>query len=320
RVTVIRALRPLADAVTAVLSTGAKVSLAHVGYGIWQGVSVLGPQPYLVEARYDDGSVWTADDPYRFTPTIGELDLHLIGEGRHERLWDALGAHYGEHEGASGTAFRVWAPNATAVRVVGDFNGWNGVGHAMRSMGGSGVWELFAPGVSPGTVYKFELRDRHGHWNMKADPVARFTEVPPATGSVVGVSGYEWTDGEWMRERASRNPHTGPMSVYELHLGSWRPGLGYRDAADALIDYLLPLGYTHVEFLPLSEHPFGGSWGYQVTGYYAPTSRFGTPDDLRYLIDRLHQAGIGVIMDWVPGHFPKDEWALARFDGEALYE
>ncbi|GAB3613576.1 1,4-alpha-glucan-branching protein [Humibacter ginsengisoli] len=320
RVTVIRALRPLARSVTAVLATGARVSLGHLGHGVWQGVSVLGSQPYLVEARYEDGSVWTAEDPYRFTPTIGELDLHLIGEGRHERLWDALGAHYREHEGVSGTAFTVWAPNATAVRVVGDFNDWNGTGSAMRSMGASGVWELFLPGVAPGAIYKFELRGKDGAWSLKADPMARLAEVPPATGSVVTSSDYAWDDGDWMLARRSRNPHTGPMSVYELHLGSWRPGLGYREAADALIDYLTALGYTHVEFLPLAEHPFGGSWGYQVTGYYAPTSRFGHPDDLRYLIDRLHRAGIGVFMDWVPGHFPKDAWALARFDGEALYE
>jgi 1,4-alpha-glucan branching enzyme len=319
-VTVIRTLRPLAMAVNVILATGARLALAHIGHGVWHGFSVLGSGPYLVEARYDDGTVWTADDPYRFTPTIGELDLHLIREGRHERLWDALGAHHLEHEGVRGTSFTVWAPNAAAVRVVGDVNQWNGVGSAMRSMGASGVWELFLPGAEPGTVYKFELLGKDGLWRMKADPMARYTEVPPATGSVVGTSSHEWSDGEWMRARASSDPHSGPMSVYELHLGSWRPGLGYREAADALIDYLLPLGYTHVEFLPLAEHPFGGSWGYQVTGYYAPTSRFGHPDDLRYLIDRLHQAGIGVLMDWVPGHFPKDEWALARFDGEALYE
>ena len=320
RVTVIRALRPLAQAVTAIVATGARLSLAHVGYGIWQGYSVLGPGAYEIEARYDDGTTWTAQDPYRFTPTIGELDLHLITEGRHEQLWQALGAHHRVHEGLEGTAFTVWAPNATAVRVAGDFNGWNGASAAMRSMGGSGVWELFLPDAQVGAVYKFELRGRDGQWRMKADPMARFAEIPPATGSVVTASDFTWDDGEWMRARASHDPHTGPMSVYEIHLGSWRPGLGYREAADALIDYLKPLGYTHVEFLPLAEHPFGGSWGYQVTGYYAPTSRFGHPDDLRYLVDRLHRAGIGVIMDWVPGHFPKDEWALARFDGEPLYE
>jgi len=324
RVTVIRALRPLADEVTAVLSTGARVSLGHIGHGIWQGLSLLGQEDYLIEASYQDASPWTADDPYRYAPSIGELDLHLIGEGRHERLWDALGAHHRSHAGVTGavdgTAFAVWAPNARAVRVIGDFNDWNGVLGAMRNMGGSGVWELFLPGVQPGAIYKFEILGADGQWLRKADPMARYAEVPPATASVVVASDHVWHDTTWMADRAASNPHDGPMSVYELHFGSWRPGLGYRDAADQLIEYVTELGFSHVEFMPLSEHPFGGSWGYQVTGYYAPTSRYGHPDDLRYLIDRLHQAGIGVLMDWVPGHFPKDEWALARFDGEALYE
>jgi 1,4-alpha-glucan branching enzyme len=206
------------------------------------------------------------------------------------------------------------------VRLVGDINGWNGVGHAMRNMGSTGVWELFVPGAGPGSAYKFELLTQAGHWVTKADPLARFTEVPPKTASVIGQSHYVWADDEWMSARRATDPHSQPMSVYEMHVGSWRPGLGYRDLADELIGYLQELAYTHVEFMPLAEHPYGPSWGYQVTGYYAPTSRFGHPDDLRYLIDRLHQAGIGVIMDWVPGHFPKDEFALARFDGQALYE
>jgi 1,4-alpha-glucan branching enzyme len=320
---VIRALSPLASEVTAVLASGAHVELAHLEHGIWQGFSLLGPQDYVVEARYPDGSVWTADDPYRYAPSIGELDLHLVREGRHEQLWKALGAHIVEHGGvndpATGTSFTVWAPNARAARVVGDFNGWNGSGHAMRNMGASGVWELFVPGVTSGS-YKFELLTQGGDWVMRADPMARFTEVPPATASVIGSSDYEWGDRDWLLNRASQDVHNGAMSVYEVHFGSWRPGLGYRDGAGQLIDYVLALGYTHVEFLPLAEHPFGGSWGYQVTGYYAPSSRFGHPDDLRFLIDRLHQAGIGVIMDWVPGHFPKDEWALGRFDGQAVYE
>ncbi|MEO6825821.1 MAG: 1,4-alpha-glucan branching protein GlgB [Microbacteriaceae bacterium] len=317
-VMVIRALRPLAEAVTVLLPTGAHVPLAHLGYGLWQGVSLLGAQDYTIQTRYSGGETWVADDPYRYAPTIGELDLHLIGEGRHERLWDALGAHYLPSTG--GTAFTVWAPHARAVRVVGDFNGWDGTLHAMRSMGGSGVWELFVPELAPGSLYKFELKAASGDWVSKADPMARYAEVAPASASVVVTSDYDWADGAWMRDRASRDPHSGPMSVYELHVGSWRQGLGYRQLADQLIEYLADLHFTHVEFLPLAEHPFGGSWGYQVTGYYAPTSRFGHPDDLRYLIDRLHQAGIGVLMDWVPGHFPKDEWALANFDGQALYE
>jgi len=323
-VTVIRALRPLADAVSAVLSTGARIGLGHVGHGIWQGLSVLGTEDYVIEARYPGAPAWTAEDPYRFAPTIGEIDLHLIGEGRHEQLWNALGAHYRSHGGVTatieGTSFTVWAPSARAVRVIGDFNDWDGSRSAMRNMGSSGVWELFLPGVRPGAIYKFEILSADGHWLRKADPMARSAEIPPATASVVVDSDYEWNDGAWLSARASQDPHVSPMSVYELHLGSWRQGLGYRDAADQLIEYITELGFTHVEFMPLAEHPFGGSWGYQVTGYYAPTSRYGHPDDLRYLIDRLHQAGIGVLMDWVPGHFPKDEWALARFDGDALYE
>lgn len=322
--TVIRTRRPLAESVDAVLDDGRHVPLAHVGHGIWAGVAEAGPVGYRILARYADGGDWLADDPYRFTPTIGELDLHLIQEGRHEELWNALGAHHreawGSGGGVRGTAFTVWAPRARAVRVVGDFNRWDGASHAMRSMGGSGVWELFVPDLAPGATYKFQILTQSGDWIMKADPMARQAEIAPATASVVSENHHEWQDDEWMARRAATNLHEAPMSIYELHLGSWRPGRGYRDVADELIEYVHWLGYTHVEFMPLAEHPFGGSWGYQVTGYYAATSRFGTPDDLRYLIDRLHQAGIGVIMDWVPGHFPKDDWALARFDGEPLYE
>ncbi|TFC13046.1 1,4-alpha-glucan branching protein GlgB [Cryobacterium algoritolerans] len=322
--TVIRALRPLATEVFAILSTGAHIELAHLGHGIWQGVSTLGLHDYTLEARYSDAPTWVVDDPYRFLPTLGELDLHLLGEGRHERLWDVLGAHYRPHAGAmgttAGTSFSVWAPHARAVRVIGDFNGWSGVLHSMRNMGSTGVWELFVPGLTAGSNYKFELLAQSGDWVRKADPMARYTEIPPKTASVIGETRYEWADAAWLTARGATDQHNRPMSIYEMHVGSWRPGLGYRDLADELIGYLEELAYTHVEFMPLSEHPFGGSWGYQVTGYYAPTSRFGHPDDLRYLIDRLHQAGIGVIMDWVPGHFPKDDFALARFDGQALYE
>ncbi|PWC03965.1 1,4-alpha-glucan branching protein GlgB [Agromyces badenianii] len=322
--TAIRTRRPLAESVEALLAGGEAIPLSHVGHGIWAGAGAFGPVDYRVHARYSGGAEWTSDDPYRFAPTIGEVDLHLIGEGRHEELWRVLGAHYRAHwgvaGGVSGTAFTVWAPRARAVRVVGAYNRWDGTGHAMRSMGGSGVWELFVPDVEPGAVYKFELLTAAGDWIMKADPMARQAEIAPATGSVVSRSTHEWADDAWMARRAQGELHAEPMSVYELHLGSWRPGKGYRDVADELIEYLEWLAYTHVEFMPLAEHPFGGSWGYQVTGYYAATSRFGSPDDLKYLIDRLHGAGIGVIMDWVPGHFPKDEWALARFDGEALYE
>jgi len=317
---VVRVIRPLAASVTIVRADGSRVPLQHVRDGLWHGFLPDPGQAYTIETGYDSGPDWTAEDPYRFVPTFGEVDLFLFGEGRHEQLWQVLGAHLRPHEDVLGTSFSVWAPHARAARVVGDFNGWNGVQHAMRRLDDNGIWELFIPGLPGGTVYKFELLTAAGDWVTRADPMARYTEVPPATGSKVEQSMFAWSDGEWMSARAARDPHNSPTSVYELHLGSWRPGLGYRDAADQLIEYLHETGFTHVEFLPLAEHPFGGSWGYQVTGYYAPTSRFGHPDDFKYLIDRLHGAGIGVIMDWVPAHFPKDEWALARFDGQPLYE
>lgn len=317
---VIRTVRPLAESVTAVRADGERVALQHVADGLWQGLATGPGQAYVLETAYPNGPTWTAEDPYRFVSSFGEIDLYLWGEGRHEQLWQALGAHYRPHEDVAGTAFSVWAPHARAARVVGDFNGWSGVGHAMRRLDDNGVWELFVPGLEPGATYKFELLTASGDWVTRADPMARYTEVPPATASRVVDSHYAWGDAAWLEQRAADDPHRGAMSVYEMHLGSWRPGLGYRELADQLIEYLHDLAFTHVEFLPVAEHPFGGSWGYQVTGYYAPTSRFGHPDDFKYLVDRLHQAGIGVIVDWVPAHFPKDEWALARFDGQSLYE
>ncbi len=317
---VIRVLRPLAATVTAVRADGSRVPLSHVSHGLWHGFAPGPGQAYTVETEYDEGPGWTADDPYRFVPSVGEMDLYLWGEGRHEQLWHVLGSHFRPHEGVDGTSFSVWAPHAQAVRVIGDFNDWTGIGHAMRRLDDNGVWELFVPGLHPGGPYKFELLSRAGHWVKRADPMARYAEVPPATASRIVHSEFAWSDEPWMSARAQTDPANSPMSVYEVHLGSWRPGLDYRTMADQLIEYLRLTGFTHVEFMPLAEHPFGGSWGYQVTGYFAPTSRFGHPDDLKYLIDRLHGAGFGVIMDWVPGHFPKDEWALARFDGEPLYE
>ena len=252
---------------------------------------------------------------------LGEVDLHLIGEGRHERLWDALGAHVRSVDGTTGTVFAVWAPNARGVRVVADFNGWNGHDHEMKNLGPSGVWELFVPDVGDGTRYKFEIHGADGSWTLRADPLAFQAEMPPATASVVFTSRYEWADSDWMAARArAGTAHERPMSIYEVHLGSWRRGRSYRDLAEELTAYVLDTGFTHVEMLPVAEHPYGGSWGYQVTSYFAPTARLGSPDDFRYLVDRLHQAGIGVIVDWVPGHFPKDDWALARFDGTSLYE
>ena len=319
-VTVIRTRRPLAESVTAVFIDGDRLPMKHVSHGIWEGRHAGPPSAYRIATVYAGQNEQLAGDPYRHLPAIGELDLHLIREGRHERLWEVLGSHVRVMDGDAGVDFAVWAPNATAVRVAGDFNSWNGEGHVMRSMGDSGVWELFIPDLAAGTRYKYEIRTPEGSWIMKADPMAQQAEVPPATASIVAQSTYTWGDGAWITRRAATHAVAQPMSVYELHLGSWRGGLSYRDAADPLIEHVTELGFTHVEFMPLAEHPFGGSWGYQVSGYYAATSRFGSPDDLRYLIDRLHQAGIGVIMDWVPGHFPKDDFALARFDGRALYE
>jgi len=317
---VIRAVRPLALTVTAIRADGSRILLSHVDQGLWQGFAGGKGQAYTLEATYENAPSWTTDDPYRFVPSVGEVDLYLWGQGRHEQLWDMLGAHFRPHEDVSGTAFSVWAPHAKAVRVVGDFNGWNGHLWAMRRLDDVGVWELFVPGLNPGSAYKFEIQTAAGEWVTRADPMARYTERPPATASVVGESKYVWSDAGWLAQRAAHDPHDAAMSVYEMHLGSWRAGLGYRELADQLIEYIHETGFTHVEFMPLAEHPYGPSWGYQVTGYYAPSSRFGHPDDLKYLIDRMHRASIGVIMDWVPGHFPKDEWALGRFDGQAVYE
>jgi 1,4-alpha-glucan branching enzyme len=285
------------------------------------------PEPYLLQAEYQDGTILTYDDPYRFLPTLGELDLFLIGEGRHHDLWKVMGAHPKTHQGIAGTAFAVWAPNARSVRVVGTFNLWDGRIHPMRSIGSSGVWELFLPGVRAGDLYKFEVLTAAGHIVLKADPFAFAAEVPPGTASVVTESTFKWSDRDWVTARDLQSPLNRPVSIYEMHLGSWkrkpedggRP-LTYQELAAQLPDYLEDLGFTHVEFMPVAEHPFSGSWGYQVTGYFAPTSRFGSPDDFRALINALHEKGIGVILDWVPGHFPRDDWALARFDGTALYE
>jgi 1,4-alpha-glucan branching enzyme len=321
--TVVRVLRPHADAV-AVLADGEEYPLERDPEGLFHGVMPGPPGDYRLRVHYGEHTEIT-DDPYRWLPTLGEVDLHLIGEGRHERLWEALGAHvrtYSTPGGlVEGTSFAVWAPHARGVRVCGDFDGWSGVATPLRSLGPAGVWEIFLPGVGPGVHYKFRLLGPDGRWHEKADPMARATEIPPNTASVVAASStYEWGDDQWLAERARRQPVTEPMSIYEVHLASWKQGLGYREMAHELADYLTTTGFTHVELLPVAEHPFGGSWGYQVTSYYAPTSRFGSPDDLRYFVDTLHTAGIGVIVDWVPAHFPRDEWALARFDGAPCYE
>ncbi|MEU3499270.1 1,4-alpha-glucan branching enzyme [Streptomyces hundungensis] len=314
-----RALRPYARAVT-VLGKGLRAELHDDGDGLFSGVLPLRDIPeYTLLVTYDDTEI-EIQDPYRFLPSLGDLDLYLIGEGRHEELWTALGARPMAHQGVTGTRFTVWAPNAQGVRVTGDFSYWDGTAHPMRSLGSSGVWELFLPGVGDGALYKFDIMRPDGSHTLRADPMAQRTEVPPANASIVTESHHVWRDEAWMARRAARPVHEAPFSVYEVHLASWRPRLTYRQLADQLPAYVKDLGFTHVEFLPVAEHPYGGSWGYQVTGFYAPTSRMGTPDDFRFLVDALHEAGIGVLVDWVPAHFPKDDWALARFDGRTLYE
>jgi 1,4-alpha-glucan branching enzyme len=252
--------------------------------------------------------------------TLGDLDLHLLGEGTHRALWRRLGAHVREHDGVVGTAFTVWAPNARGVRVVGDFNGWDGGSHTMRLLGSSGVWELFVRDAGEGDHYKFEVVTAQGRTALKADPFAREAERPPGTASVVSTSEHVWDDSRWLEARAGAGPRDRPLSIYEVHLGSWRRGRDYRTLAEELPAYVADLGFTHVELLPVAHHPFAGSWGYQVTSYYAPLATLGRPDDLRHLVDRLHASGVGVIVDWVPAHFPKDDWALARFDGTPLFE
>ena len=338
-VTTIRVLRPLAGEVR-IITLGGRYAARHERNGVFVALVPSTRTPhgwsvpdYRVEATYPSGETVIDDDPYRYLPTLGDMDLYLFGEGRHERLWEALGARVmsfddplGSIDGESGrqiqgTAFSVWAPNAHAVRLVGDMNSWDGRRHAMRSLGVSGVWELFVPGAHAGQAYKYQILDANGSWIMKADPMERSHEVPPKTASIIVDSRHEWHDGPWLSDRARSDPHESAISIYEVHAGSWRPGIGtYRDLADQLVPYVKDEGFTHVEFMPLAEHPFAGSWGYQVTGYYAVDSRLGGPDDFKYLVDAFHQAGIGVIMDWVPAHFPKDEFALGRFDGTPLYE
>jgi len=297
--------------------------------GLFAGTleGVAQPPRYELEVSYPEWQVVVQHDPYAFPPSVGELDLYLAGEGRHEELQRVLGAHPCELDGVSGTAFAVWAPSARSVSVVGDFNGWDGRVHPMRSLGVSGIWELFVPELEEGAIYKYEVRAQDGSLVLKADPLAARTEEPPRTGSVVFRSRHAWGDGEWLERRARSRPWAEPMSVYEAHLGSWRlnplegnRSLTYLELADELGDYAVDMGFTHVELLPVMEHPFGGSWGYQVTGFFAPTARYGTPDDFRAFVDTLHSRGLGVILDWVPAHFPNDEFALARFDGTALYE
>ena len=331
----VRAWHPDAEGCDAVLAgdageTAGAVPLAEEARGLFAAFlpGETLPLRYRLRFRFPGGGAWETEDAYRFLPTVGEVDLHLFHEGTHRRVYEKLGAHARAVDGVAGVTFAVWAPNARRVSVVGPWCQWDGRRYPMRRLGGAGVWELFVPGLAPGAEYEYELRTREGHLRRKTDPFAFQMRPAPATQSVVAAEGgYAWGDGEWMAARPGRDHTREPMAVYECHLGSWLrdahdPGrvLGYREVAPRLAAHVKALGFTHVEFLPLAEHPFYGSWGYQVTGFYAPTARHGSPDDLRFLVDTLHQAGIGVILDWVPAHFPKDDYALRRFDGTALFE
>ncbi len=296
--------------------------------GVFSG-KVPGTKPYLLKGQDDAGGVWEYDDSFRFGPVIGEMDEYLLAEGTHERIWEVLGAHVIDHEGARGTHFAVWAPNARRVSVVGAFNIWDGRRHPMRLRGATGVWEIFVPNVGEGTPYKYEIVGFNGSvLPLKADPVGFGSQHPPENASVVrDISGYGWDDDKWMSKREALNARTAPISVYEVHLGSWRRkidegnrSLSYQELAKELVDYVSEMGFTHIELLPISEFPFDGSWGYQPVGMFAPTIRFGPPHEFRDLIDAAHSKDIGIILDWVPGHFPTDAHGLGRFDGTALYE
>ena len=327
--TVLRAFHPDASGCDSLLLGGAAVAMTAGGGGLFAAFlpGAAPPLPYRLRFHFPGGGTWERDDPYRFLPTLGDLDLHLIGEGRHRRLWEALGSRPLIHDGVAGTAFSVWAPNARRVSVVGSFCRWDGRLLPMRALGASGVFELFLPGVGPGDLYKYEIVGPHGAAFLKADPLARAMEAPPRTASRVTASAHTWGDDAWMRERVGRDATRAPLAAYEVHLGSWarvpeegNRSLGFREIAVRLAEHALALGCTHLELLPVSEHPFYGSWGYQISAYFAPTSRYGSPDDFRFLVDHCHQRGLGVILDWVPAHFPKDAFALRRFDGTALYE
>ncbi len=327
---VIRAFRPEAQKVELLLARKRPQSMFPVDrHGLFQieipGLTQI--PTYRFKIYYSDGAQIELRDPYCYLPTVGELDLHLFAEGRHEAIYEKLGAHLLKLGSVRGVSFAVWAPHASGVSVVGDFNTWDGRVNQMRMLGGSGVWELFIPDLQSGTLYKYEIRSQGWLPFLKTDPYACYTEIPSATSSIVFQSTYKFQDHRWLKERAGREHHRRPLSVYEVHFGSWRRVLEeknrpfqYRELAPVLAHYVKEMGFTHVEFLPLKEHPYGPSWGYQVSNYFAPSARYGTPDDLRFLIDHLHQQGIGVIMDWVPAHFPKDAFALGRFDGSALYE
>lgn len=304
-----------------------KLSRIHES-GLFEGTANGVKRVYAYDLVVTDhqGRTRRTRDTYSFLPVLGESDLFLFGKGDERRIYEKLGAQLHTLDGVSGASFAVWAPNAQRVSVVGDFNNWDGRIHPMRLLGVSGVWEIFIPGVGEGAHYKFEIRNAHGHIVLKTDPFGFFFETAPKNAAIVWNNHkFKWNDADWLKQRQERDALRSPMSIYEVHVGSWRKknqaeSWSYRDLAAPLVKYVKEMGFTHVELLPIAEHAFFPSWGYQVTGFYAPTSRYGTPDDFQFLINALHEAGIGVLIDWVPAHFPRDEWALARFDGTALYE
>ena len=295
---------------------------------VFEGVTKLATAVYAYDLVITDkgGQTRRTRDAYSFLPTLGEADLFLFGKGDERKIYDKLGAQLRTIDGVHGTSFAVWAPNAQRISVVGDFNNWDGRFHAMRLLGASGVWEIFIPGVGQGAHYKFEIRDTHGNIKLNTDPFGFFFEVAPKQAAIVwDTQKFKWSDDAWLKKRRERDALRSPMSVYEMHVGSWQKktateSWSYRELAKPLVEYVTRLGFTHIEFMPVAEHAFYPSWGYQVTGFFAPTSRFGTPEDFQFLVNALHEAGIGVIVDWVPAHFPRDTWALAKFDGTALFE
>ena len=325
---IVRTLQPHAESVTIIDSSGdvlAGMARVHPD-GVFAAIMPPRLRRYRLRITTTVGNTIDIEDPYRFSQTLGDLDLYLLGEGSDRNIYSKLGAQVRTISGVRGTRFAVWAPNASRVSVVGDFNDWDGCRHAMRLHPGNGIWEIFIPGVSNGAQYKFELLNADGHLlPLKNDPFGHYHEPPPGNASIVFESGYRWSDDSWMQRRSPQPALDQPVSIYEVHLGSWRRKedggyLGYRQLADELVGYVSDMGFTHIELLPVSEHPFDGSWGYQPIGMYAPTHRFGNPDDFRYFVDRCHEANISVIVDWVPAHFPRDEHGLRRFDGSALYE
>ncbi len=330
---VIRTVQPSADSVELVTAERVFLMTRRRPEGLFEATIPLDGSraedlAYCLRV-HEGGGTRDLIDPYQFGQVLTEFDIHLFAEGTHYRAWEKLGAHRMTIGSVEGVHFAVWAPNAQRVSVIGDLNRWDGRAHVMRRIVPAGIWEIFIPELPDGACYKFEIRTPDGHLLQKVDPYARYFEVPPNTASVIYADGrHQWRDDDWMRDRASSPGwHDRPMSVYEVHLGSWRrvPAEGdryltYRELAATLVPYVREMGYTHIELMPIMEHPFSGSWGYQVIGFYAPTSRFGTPDDFRFFVDECHRYGLGVILDWVPGHFPKDSHGLARFDGTALYE